>query len=151
MSESLIATINRDITAAMRAQDRRVLAPLRMLKAALVNRRVEKRSELTDEDALKVVSTLVQQRRDSVDQFTKAGRSELAAAEANEIDVLERYLPPPIDSGALADTIESVIDEIGATSPKDLGAVMKHVMAKLAGQRVDGKTVSQLVRSKLGG
>ncbi len=151
MSESLIATINRDITAAMRAQDRRVLAPLRMLKAALVNRRVEKRSELTDEDALKVVSTLVKQRRDSVDQFTKAGRSELAAAEANEIDVLERYLPPPIDSGALADTIESVIDEIGATSPKDLGAVMKHVMAKLAGQRVDGKTVSQLVRSKLGG
>ncbi len=151
MSESLIATINRDISAAMRAQDRRGLAPLRMLKAALVNRRVEKRSELTDEEALKIVSTLVKQRRDSVDQFTKAGRSELAAAEANEIDVLEHYLPPPIDSGSLADTIESVIDEIGATSPKDLGAVMKQVMAKLAGQRVDGKTVSQLVRSKLGG
>ena len=150
MPETLIERINHVLATAMRAQDRQKLAPLRMLKTALVNRRVDKGGDLTDDEALKVVSTLVKQRHDSVEQFTKAGRSDLATVEAQEIAVLERYLPPPVDADAIALAVDAAIAETGASSVKELGAVMKRVMADLAGRRVDGKVVNQLVRSKLG-
>jgi uncharacterized protein YqeY len=97
-----------------------------------------------------VVASLIKQRRDSIEQFTKGGRGELAAREAAEITVLESYLPPPVDPAAIEAAVDAVVAETGATGAKDLGRVMKGVMSRLAGQTVDGKVVNQLVRQKLG-
>ena len=148
---SLTDEINTAINQAMKAQAQARLVPLRMLKTALVNRRIEKGRELDAAESLQVVSMLVKQRRDSIDQFTRGGRMDLAAKEAAEIEVLETYLPPAIDPGELESAVDDAIRETGASSAKDLGKVMKAAMARLAGKGVDGKTVSELARRKLGG
>ena len=147
----LFDRIGQDITAAMRARDQARLAPLRMAKAALMNREVEKGRPLEEAEAEQVLGSLIKQRRDSIEQFTKGGREDLSAREAAEIAVLEAYLPPPVDPAALEAAIDAVVAETGASSAKDLGRVMKGVMARLAGQTVDGKIINELVRRKLAG
>jgi len=134
---------------AMRKQARERLSALRMLKAALVNREVEKGRALDDSESRQVVTALVKQRRDSIEQFTRGGRQDLADKEAAEIAVLESYLPAAADPAAVERAVVETIAETGAASPKDMGRVMKAVMAKLSGQNVDGKTVNELVRKKL--
>ena len=135
----------------MRKQAAARLSALRMLKAALVNREVEKGRALDENESRQVVTAVVKQRRDSIEQFTNGGRQDLADKEAAEIRVLEAYLPPPADPAAIELAVTAAIQETGATSPKDMGRVMKAAMAKLAGQSVDGKTVNELVRQKLAG
>lgn len=142
--------VNAAIADAMRKQESLRLSALRMLKAALMNREVERGRALDDNDARQVVASLVKQRRDSIEQFTKGGRQDLADKEAAEIRVLEAYLPPSADPGVIEGAVAEAIAETGASSAKDMGRVMKAVMAKLAGQTVDGKAVNELVRRKLG-
>jgi len=141
--------INQDLTAAMKAKDTERLSALRMVKTALKNREIEKMSPLDDAEATKVLQSLVKQRRDSIEQYTQGGRPELAAKEAAEITVIEAYLPAALDEATLARIVEETLGEIGAQSAKDMGRAMKAVMAKLAGQAVDGKVINQLVKSKL--
>lgn len=143
--------VNRAITEAMKAKAQDRLVPLRMLKAALMNREVEKGRALDENESRQVVSGLVKQRRDSIDQFLKGGRKDLADKETAEIGILERYLPPALDAGDLEREVDAAIASTGATSAKDMGKVMKAVMAGLAGKTVDGKAVNELVRRKLGG
>ncbi len=135
----------------MRKHDAIRLSTLRMLKAALINREIERGHALDDSESQQVVSSLVKQRKDSIEQFTRGGRQELADKEQSEIGVLEAYLPPAADPAAVEQAVIDAIAETGATSPKDTGRVMKAAMAKLTGQSVDGKTVSDLVRKKLTG
>ena len=139
------------IANAMRSQDQIRLVALRMLKAALVNREIDRGRPLDDGEARQVVGSLVKQRKDSIEQFTKGGRQDLADKEAAEIRVLESYLPPSADPAAVERAVIEAIAETGASSPKDMGRVMKTAMAKLADQSVDGKTVNELVRHKLTG
>ena len=142
--------INQDITAAMKAKEAERLSALRMVKTALKNREIEKMAALTDEEALKILQSLVKQRRDSIEQYTLGGRLELAEKEAAEIEIIEAYLPAALDESAIAQIVEETVAELGATSPKEMGQVMKATMAKLAGQNIDGKVVSSLVKAKLG-
>ena len=135
----------------MRKQAAARLSALRMLKAALMNREVEKGRALDENESRLVVTALVKQRKDSIEQFTRGGRQDLADKEAAEIAVLESYLPAAADPAVVERAIADAIAEIGASSPKDIGRVMKAAMAKLSGQHVDGKTVNELVRSKLSG
>lgn len=146
---SLLDDLDPAIAAAMKSRDQVRLDALRMLKSALTMKTVEKGRALDDREAQQVVSTLVKQRRESIDQFTRGGRQELADKEAAEIDVLERYLPPAASTGDIDRAVEEAIAETGATSPKDLGAVMKAAMAKLAGRSVDGKAVNEAARKRL--
>lgn len=120
-----------------------------MLKAALVNREVERGRTLDEAESIQVVASLVKQRKDSIEQFTKGGRQDLADKEAAEIVVLREYLPPAADPAVVERAVAEAIQETGATSPKDMGRVMKTAMAKLAGQAVDGKAVNELVRQRL--
>ncbi len=147
---ALIDDISAAMTTAMKAKDQARLAPLRMAKAALMNREVEKGRALEDVEAQQVVASLIKQRRDSIEQFLKGGREELAARETAEIAVLEAYLPPPVDPAELERAIDECIRETGATSAKDLGRVMKAVTSRLAGRGVDGRAVNEIVRRKLG-
>jgi hypothetical protein len=142
--------VSADITAAMKAKDQGRLSALRMLKAAIMNKGVEKGRDLEDAEVLQVVSSLVKQRRDSVEQFARAGRSDLVAKETGEIAVLEHYLPPAASADEIEAAVAAAIAESGATSPKDMGKVMKAVMPKLAGKNADGKAVNDAVRRKLG-
>jgi uncharacterized protein YqeY len=148
---ALTDDVSAAITAAMRRQDAPRLSALRMLKAALMNRSVEKGRDLDDAESRQVVSVLVKQRRDSIEQFRNGGRQDLADKEAAEITVLESYLPPPADPAVIERAVADAIAETGASSPKDMGRVMKAVMARLAGATVDGKAVNDAVRRKLGG
>jgi uncharacterized protein YqeY len=143
--------VNRAITDAMKAQDKSRLVPLRMLKAALMNREVERGRALDENEARQVVAGLVKQRRDSIDQFLKGGRKDLADRETAEIAILETYLPPSVDAADLEREVDAAIASTGAASAKDMGKVMKAVMAGLAGKTVDGKAVNEIVRRKLGG
>jgi uncharacterized protein YqeY len=145
----LVDDVTAAIADAMRKQDAARLVPLRMLKAAFMNKSIEKGHELDDAESRQVVSALVKQRRDSIEQFTNGGRKDLADKEAAEITVLETYLPPAADPAAVEKAVADAIAETGATSAKDMGRVMKAAMAKLAGQNVDGKTVNELVRRSL--
>lgn len=147
----IVDEVTAAISDAMRRRDQARLSALRMLKAAFMNRSVEKGRDLDDNEARQVVGSLVKQRKDSIEQFTKGGRQDLADKEAAEILVLELYLPPAADPAAVDHAVAEAIAEANATSPKDMGRVMKAVMAKLAGQNVDGKTVNELVRKRLGG
>jgi len=147
---ALIDEVNAAIAASMKAHDQMKLSALRMLKTALVNRAVERGHELDQADSLQVVSSLVKQRRDSIEQFLKGGRKDLADKEAAEIGVLEGYLPPAAGAADIERAVEAAIAETGASSAKDLGRVMKVVMAKLAGTGADGKLVNELVRQRLG-
>jgi uncharacterized protein YqeY len=122
-----------------------------MLKAALMNREVEKGRGLDEAESRQVVSSLVKQRKDSIEQFERGGRPDLVAKETAEIAILERYLPPAADPAAVERAVAEAIAETGATSSKDIGRVMKAAMGKLAGQNVDGKTVNELARKRLGG
>jgi uncharacterized protein YqeY len=147
----LINDVSAAIADAMRKQEAVRLGTLRMLKAALMNREVERGRALDDAEERQVVSSLVKQRKDSIEQFTKGGREDLAKKEASEIAVLEGYLPPAADPAAIEQIVTAAIAEVGATSAKDMGKVMKATMARLAGQTVDGKVVNELVRAKLAG
>ena len=147
---NLSDTINTDITAAMKSRDAPRLSALRMLKAAIMNKEVEKGRNLDDAEVLQVVSSLVKQRRDSVDQFSKAGRSDLVDKETAEIVILEKYLPPAASPEEIEAAVAAAVAETGATSPKDMGKVMKAVMPKLAGKNADGRAINEAVRRKLG-
>jgi uncharacterized protein YqeY len=135
----------------MRKHEAVRLSALRMLKAALMNREIERGRALDAAESLQVVASLVKQRKDSIEQFTKGGRQDLADKEAAEIRVLDAYLPPAADPAVIDQAVDDAIKETGATSAKDMGRVMKIAMAKLAGQSVDGKTVNERVRQKLPG
>ena len=148
---SIVETVNAAILEAMRRQESLRLSALRMLKTALTNKSIERGHALDDGEARQVVASLVKQRKDSIEQFTKGGRSDLAAKEAAEIEILESYLPAAADPAVVDAAVVEAIASTGATSAKDIGKVMKAVMASLAGQNVDGKTVTELVRRKLGG
>ena len=141
--------ITGDIAVAMKSKDPLRLSTLRMLKAALMNKGVEKNRGLDAAEELQVISTLVKQRRDAIEQFTAGGRTDLAEKERAEIVVLETYLPPAVSAEELDSTVAQAIAETGASGPKDMGRVMKAVMAALAGKTIDGKKVSELVKSKL--
>lgn len=147
---SFLDRLTQDIAAAMRARDQPRLGALRMAKAALMNREVERGRPLDDRESQEVLASLIKQRRDSIEQFRKGGRDDLAGKEAAEIVTLEAYLPAPMDQAALETLVDEAIAETGAAGAKDLGRVMKAVMPKLAGQAVDGKAVNEIVRRKLG-
>ena len=146
---SLLEQITKDIADAMRRKDQATLAPLRMLKAALMNKEVEKGRPPDDAESTQVVIALVKQRRDSIEQFRAGGRQDLVDREHAEVVFLERYLPPAADDAAINQAIEAAVTETGASGPKDMGTVMKAVMAKLMGLTVDGRTVSDLVKTRL--
>lgn len=141
--------ITDDIAVAMKSKDAEKLSALRMLKAALMNKGVEKNRALESAEELQVVSTLVKQRRDAIEQFTAGGREDLAAKERAEIAILETYLPPSVTDEELDGAIAQAVAETAAAGPKDLGKVMKAVMARLAGKTVDGKKVSERVKARL--
>jgi hypothetical protein len=148
---SLLDRVTQEIAGAMRQKDQAALSPLRMLKAALMNKEVEKGRVLDAAESVQVVNALVKQRRDAVEQFTAGGRTDLADRERAEIVFLERFLPPAADAAAVAAAIESAVAETGATSAKDMGRVMKSVTAKLAGQTIDGRAISEAVKKRLNG
>ena len=146
---SLEAKLTTDIGIAMKAKDATRLTALRMLKAALMNKSIEKGRALEATEELQVVSTLVKQRRDSIEQFTAGGRADLADKERAEIGVLETYLPAAVPVEELERVVAAAVAETGASGPKDMGKVMKAVMSALSGKTVDGKKVSEVVRAKL--
>ena len=147
----IVDAVNTDIKEAMKAKDQARLSALRMLKSALMNREIERGHSLDENESRQVVSSLVKQRRDSIEQFLKGGRQDLADKETAEIAVLEGYLPPAVGTADLERIVDAAIASAGAVSAKDVGRVMKAVMAELAGQTIDGKAVNELVRRKLGG
>ena len=138
-----------DMTAAMKAKDASRTSTLRMVKAAIMNREKESGTPIDDEDVLKLLRSQVKQRRDSVEQYQKANRQDLAEKETTEIAVIESYLPQAASAEEIEQAVVEAIAETGAASAKDMGRVMKAAMAKLANQSVDGKTVNELVRKKL--
>jgi uncharacterized protein len=146
---SLKDTIISDLTAAMKAKEADKVSTLRMVKANLMNRQIEKGDELRDDEVQKALQSLVKQRRDSIEQYSKAGRNELAAKEAAEITVIEAYLPQAASPAEIEQAVSESVAETGATSMKDIGAVMKVAMAKLQGKSADGKLVSDAVKAKL--
>jgi uncharacterized protein YqeY len=148
---TLTEQISRDITEAMKAKDAARLSALRMAKAALMNGEVAKGRALEDAEAQQVLASLLKQRRDSIEQFTTAGRQDLVDKETAEVAVLERYAPPSATAAELEQAVIAAIAETGATTAKDMGRVMKAVMSALAGKSVDGKAVNELVRKKLAG
>jgi len=149
---SLMETLTKDLTAAMKAKDAARTSVLRMAKAALKNREIEKGEALDDSEIVKTLQSLVKQREDSATQYDEAGRPELATKERAEIEVLKGYLPEGVSEAEVEAAVAKAIEETGAASPKDMGKVMKAAMAALAatGKPVDGKQVNALVRKKLG-
>ena len=148
---AFIDRITQDLTAAMRAKDTTRLATLRMAKAALMNREVERGRALDDAESQQVITSLIKQRRDSIEQFRNGGRDDLAVKEEAELAILEAYVPPPVGAAEIEAAVDAAIAETGAATAKDMGRVMKAVMARLAGATVDGKVISDLVRRRLGG
>jgi uncharacterized protein len=148
---SLKERIVSDLTAAMKSKDALRLSVLRMVKANIMNREIEKGAPLTDEEATKALQSLVKQRRDSVEQYEKAERQELADKEKAEIAVIEEFLPKAASREEIESAVAAAIQETGASSIREMGAVMKAAQAKLAGQSADGKTVSEIVKARLSG
>lgn len=146
---SLTEQIQKDLTAAMKEKDELRLSVLRMMKTALKNKEIEKMRPLENLEALQVLQTLVKQRHESVEQFTKGGRDDLAAKESSEIAIIEKYLPPAPSDAEISRAIEEAISDIGADSLKQMGAVIKAARAKLEGKTVEGKTLSEKVRERL--
>ncbi|MBA2732340.1 MAG: GatB/YqeY domain-containing protein [Acidobacteria bacterium] len=146
---SLKERIISDMTTAMKAKDAARLSTLRMVKASVMNREIEKGSDLTDEELTKAMQSLVKQRRDSIEQYEKAGRQELADKERAEIEVIESYLPQAASREEIEQAVAAAISEIGATSMRDMGAVMKAVQSRLAGKSADGRAVSEIVKASL--
>lgn len=147
----MLDRVNKDIAEAMRARDQARLDALRLLKTALVNREVEKGRPLDAQEARQVVASLLKQRREAIELYTRGGRQDLADKESAEIRVLERYLPPPADAATIERAVEDAIAETGASSVKDLGRVMKAAMTRLADWTVEGRVVNEIARRKLGG
>ena len=147
---SLKQQIISDLTASMKAQDSARTSTLRMVKAGVVNREIEKGGELDDDEMAKLLRSMVKQRKDSVEQFEKGGRPELAAKEQAEIEVIEGYLPQGASAEEIEQAVSAAITETGAASMKDMGKVMKAAQAALAGKNADGRTVSEIVKAKLG-
>jgi uncharacterized protein YqeY len=150
---SLVEQIQKDITAAMKAREEQRLSTLRMVKSALKNREIEKMAPLDEKESQAVLSTLIKQRKESVEQFTKGGRQEMADKEAAEIVLIETYLPKAADDAEVVAGVKAVIAEMDAPTMKDMGTVMKNAMAHFgtAGMRVDGKMVSEVVKKELAG
>ena len=146
---TLTEQITRDIAEAMKAREPARLSALRMVKAALMNGAISKGRELEDAEAQQVLASLIKQRRDSIEQFGNAGRTDLVDKETAEIAVLERYAPPAASPAELESAVDAAIAETGATTAKDMGRVMKSVMSALAGKSIDGKAVNELVKKKL--
>jgi uncharacterized protein YqeY len=148
---SLIEQIQKDITSAMKAHEEKRLSCLRMVKTALKNREIDKMAPLDDKEAQQVLSTLIKQRKESVEQFTKGGRQEMADSEAAEIKIIEAYMPKAAGEDEIVAGVKAVIGEMGSPTLKDMGTVMKNVMARFngAGLRVDGKQVSEAVKREL--
>src|SRR3982074_1922385 len=150
---SLVEQIQKDITTAMKARDEQRLSTLRMVKSALKNREVDKMAPLDEKESQAVLATLIKQRQDSVEQFTKGGRQEMADKEAAEITLIEAYMPKAAGEDQIVAGVRAVIAEMSSPTMKEMGAVMKNVMARFAatGIRVDGKQVSEAVKRELGG
>jgi uncharacterized protein len=150
---SLIEQIQQDITAAMKARAEQRLSTLRMVKTALKNREIEKMSPLDDKESQAILTTLIKQRKESVEQFTKGGRQEMADKEAAEIVLIETYLPKAAGEAEVVAGVKATIAEMGSPTMKDMGTVMKNAMARFsgAGMRVDGKIVSEAVKRELAG
>jgi uncharacterized protein YqeY len=150
---SIPEQIQKDITAAMKAREEHRLSALRMIKTALKHREVEKMAPLDDKESLQVLSTLIKQRKDSAEQFRKGGRGEMADREEAEVTLIESYMPKAAGEAEVEAGVAAVISEMGAPTMKDMGNVMKNVMARFqaSGMRVDGKTVSDIVKRKLSG
>lgn len=146
---SLRDRLTEDLKLAMKSRDQLRMDVIRMVKAAIMNKEMELKKDLDDAEMSKIMTTLIKQRRDSVEQYEKAQRPELAAKERQEITIIEHYLPQALSAQQLADLVGRVITESGASSQKDMGTVMKAMMVRLAGQPVDGKVISDLVKSKL--
>jgi uncharacterized protein YqeY len=146
---SLRDRLSEDLKIAMKSKDQLRMDVIRMIKAAVLNKEVELKKDLDDAEMSRIMTTLIKQRREAAEQFDKGNRLDLAAKERQEITIIEGYLPKAASSEEVARTVEAVIKETGAASIKDMGQVMKAVMARLAGQTVDGKTVSDLVKSRL--
>lgn len=153
MAATVTERVTQDLTAAMKARDALRTSVLRMAKAALMNKEIDKKGPLEDAEALRVLQGLLKQREDSSDQFDKAGRAELAQKERDEIAVLKGYLPEEVSDAEVTAAVEKAVTESGAASPKDMGRVMKAAMAALqsAGKSVDGKRVNEAARRRLGG
>ena len=147
---SLIETIQNDITSAMKAREEKRLSTLRMIKTALKNKEIDKMSALTDAEAIQILGTMIKQRKDSIEQFTKGNRPELAEKEAAEIPLIEAYMPKAVSEDEIRSTVRAVISEMGTPTLKDMGLVMKNVMAKFQGARADGKLVSEIVKQEIG-
>ena len=150
MASTLNEQVNAGITSAMKAKDQVRLSALRMLKAAIMNKGVEKGRDLDDAEVLQVVGSLVKQRRDSIEQFTAAGRTDLVDKESAEMAVLDAFLPPAASAAEIDAAVAEAIAETGAASVKDMGKAMKAVMPKLAGKTTDGRAVNEAVRRSLG-
>lgn len=148
---SILADVNARITLAMKAHDAPTLSALRMLKTAITNKEVEKGRALETGEALQVVAALLKQRRDSIEQFQKGGRQDLVAREQFDVALLEGMMPPPVTTDEIDAAVARAVEETGATSSKDMGRVMKAAMAALAGKPVEGRSVNEAVRRKLGG
>jgi uncharacterized protein YqeY len=150
---SLVEQIQKDITTAMKARAEQRLSTLRMVKTALKNREIDKMAPLDDKESQAVLATLIKQRKESVDQFTKGGRQEMADKEAAEIVLIETYLPKAAGEAEIVAGVKAVIAEMGSPTMKDMGTVMKNAMARFsgAGMRVDGKMVSETVKKELAG
>jgi len=149
----LVEQIQKDMTAAMKSRDEARLSTLRLMKSALMNRKIEKMADLDEKEAQQVLSTLIKQRKDSIEQFTKGGRQEMADKEAAEITLIEAYLPKAAGEAEIAAGVKAVIAEMGSPTMKDMGTVMKNAMARFTsqGMRVDGKVVSEAVKKELAG
>jgi len=150
---TLVERLTQDLTAAMKARDAARTGTLRMAKAAIMNKEIDKKGKLDDAEAVKVLQGLVKQREDSAEQYTKAGRPELAEKETVEITVLKAYLPAEVTDAEIAAAVEKAVAETGAASPRDMGKAMKAALAALAasGKAVDGKRVNEAVKQKLAG
>ena len=147
---STLTDVNARIVQAMKARDQTALSAFRMLKAALMNKEVEKARALDEAEALQVVAFLIKQRRDSIDQFAKGGRQDLVDKETAELALLEGLMQPPLSQADIDAAVDAAVAETGATSIKEMGRVMKAAMAVLAGQPVNGKAVNDAVRKRLG-
>ncbi|HSY12019.1 MAG TPA: GatB/YqeY domain-containing protein [Verrucomicrobiae bacterium] len=148
---SLSERIQKDMVAAMRAKEELRLSTLRMMKAALQMKRIDKRADLDEKEELQIFTTMIKQRKDSIEQFEKGGRPELAAKEASEITIIEGYMPQAVGEAEIIATVKAVIAEMGSPTMKDMGAVMKNVKTKFGDARVDGKVMSEVVKKELAG
>jgi uncharacterized protein YqeY len=150
---TLSEQVHKDMTDAMKARDERRLSTLRMMRSALKNKEIDKRAPLDDREAQQVLQTMIKQRKDSIDAFVKGGRQELADKEQAEIVLIESYLPKAVGEEEITAAVKAAIAEMGAPTMKDMGNVMKNVMARFAssGARVDGKIVSEAVKRELQG